>query len=284
MATFSIAGVQMPVPIGGQNTQAMLERAMKAVHLYPWVDMLLFSELALHGPSLSFTADDTTAIESPFRDFAAKHGIWICPGSYFLRRGDQIFNHAVVIDPTGEVVGRYDKMFPFQPYEQNVSAGDRFLLFDIPEVGRFGLSICYDIWFPETTRSLVSNGAEVLLHPVLTGTTDRDAELAIARATAAMFQCYVVDVNGLSAGGIGKSLICDPTGLIVHSAGELDCIFPITLDLDLVRRTRLRGTNGLGQPLKSFRDSAVKFDVYRHESCTSYLDSLGPLHMPPRRA
>jgi deaminated glutathione amidase len=53
----------------------------------------------------------------------------------------------------------------------------------VPQVGRFGLSICYDIWFPETTRQLTSAGVEVLLHPVLTGTTDRDAELAIARAT-----------------------------------------------------------------------------------------------------
>jgi hypothetical protein len=45
----------------------------------------------------------------------------------------------------------------------------------------------------------------VLLHPVLTGTSDRDAELAIARATAAQFQCYVFDVNGLGAGGVFPS-------------------------------------------------------------------------------
>jgi len=43
------------------------------------------------------------------------------------------------------------------------------------------------MWFPETTRQLTSQGVEVLLTPVLTGTTDRDAELAIARATAAQF-------------------------------------------------------------------------------------------------
>ena len=90
----------------------------------------------------------------------------------------------------------------------------------MPKVGRFGLSICYDIWFPETTRTLTSAGVEVLIHPVLTGTTDRHAEIAIVQATAAMFQCYVVDVNGLDAGGVGRSLVADPTGHIVYQAGQ----------------------------------------------------------------
>jgi deaminated glutathione amidase len=125
----------------------------------------------------------------------------------FVRRGEAIFNQAIVIDPAGRVVGRYNKMFPFLPFEKHVAAGNEFLAFDVPEVGRFGLSICYDIWIPETTRTLAVQGVEVLLHPVLTGTTDRSAEIAIARATAAMFQCYVIDVNGLLAGGVGHSLV-----------------------------------------------------------------------------
>ena len=83
-----------------------------------------------------------------------------------------------------------------------------FCVFDVPDVGRFGLSICYDMWFPETTRQLTSQGVEVLLHPVLTGTTDRDAELAIARATAAQFQCYVIDVNGLGRWRCRQILRC----------------------------------------------------------------------------
>ena len=74
----------------------------------------------------------------------------------------------------------------------------------------------YDIWFPETTRTLTAMGAEVLLHPVLTGTIDRDVELSIARATAAQFQCYVFDINGLDAGGIGRSAVIDPAGTVLY--------------------------------------------------------------------
>jgi hypothetical protein len=172
-------------------------------------------------------------------------------------------------------------MFPFRPYEAGIEAGTEFCVFDVPEVGRFGLSICYDIWFPETTRQLTSMGAEVLLHPVLTGTTDRDAELAMARATAAQFQCYVFDVNGLGAGGVGRSLVVDPSATVLHQSAGQEDMFPIEIDLDLVRRQRETGMRGLGQVLKSFRDRPVDFPVYDRTSGTdAYLQGLGPLQMP----
>jgi hypothetical protein len=150
----------------------------------------------------------------------------------------------------------------------------------VPEVGRFGVSICYDIWFPETTRQLTSAGVEVLLHPVLTGTTDRDAELAIARATAAQFQCYVFDVNGLGAGGVGRSCVVDPSALVLHQSAGQEDLFPIEVDLDLVRRQRETGMKGLGQVLKSFRDRSVDFSVYdRNSGVDGYLRTLGPLEL-----
>ena len=187
----------------------------------------------------------------------------------------------MVINPQGEIVTSYRKMFPFRPYEVDVEAGSEFCVFDVPDVGRFGLSICYDIWFPETTRQLTSMGAEVLLHPVLTGTTDRDAELAIARSTAAQFQCYVVDVNGLGAGGVGRSCVIDPSANIMYQAAGQEEMFPIEIDLDQVRRQRETGMRGLGQVLKSFRDRPVDFPVYDRSSGTdAYLKTLGPLEMP----
>jgi hypothetical protein len=192
-----------------------------------------------------------------------------------------IYNTSVVINPEGEIVTRYRKMFPFRPYEIEVEAGTEFCVFDVPEVGRFGLSICYDIWFPETTRQLTSQGVEVLLHPVLTGTTDRDAELAIARATAAQFQCFVIDVNGLGAGGNGRSCVVDPTSTVLHQSAGQEDMFPIEIDLAQVRRQRETGMKGLGQVLKSFRDRSVDFSVYDRASGTDgYLHTLGPLATP----
>lgn len=280
---FMIAGVQMSVPINGRNIGVMTIQVEKTMALYPGTDMIVFSELAMHGPLHACMAEDPAADEAVFQALAAKHRVWIIPGSYFVHRQDRTYNHSIVIDPAGEIVGRYDKMFPFMPFEQGVAGGTDFLSFDVPEVGRFGLSICYDIWFPETTRTLTSAGVEVLIHPVLTGTTDRKAELAIVPATAAMFSCYVIDVNGLDAGGVGRSLVADPTGNVMHQCGQTAEIFPINIDLGLVRQVRTEGANGLGQVLKSYRDRAVAFTTYENGGASAYLESLGPLKPMAKR-
>jgi predicted amidohydrolase len=280
---FLIAGVQMPVPISGKNVPAMVGQVEKAMAIFPGVDMIVFSELAAHGPLQALSAAELAADEAVFQGLAARHRVWIVPGTTFVRRGAEVYNHAAVIAPDGSIAGRYDKMFPFMPFEVEIAGGTEFLIFDVPAVGRFGLSICYDIWFPETTRTLTSAGVEVLIHPVLTSTTDRQAEIAIVQATAAMFQCYVVDVNGLDAGGVGLSLVADPSGRIVYQAGQVQEIFPIMIDLGLVRQARASGANGLGQVLKSWRDRSAELPAYRGSGASAYLTSLGPMRPMRKR-
>jgi predicted amidohydrolase len=217
------------------------------------------------------------------RALARQHGIWLVPGSLYERAGEgKFYNTTSVIDPEGRLVGRYRKMFPFKPYEDGTTPGDRPFTFDVPEVGRFGVSICYDIWFPETIRWLVAEGAEVIIHPSLTQTIDRDVELAIVRATAACHQCFVIDVNGVGDGGTGKSLFAGPAGEVLHLAGSGPETIPLEIDIDRVRRSREVGLRGLGQPLKSFRDRACEFPIYHNGRRSPHLDALGPLAMPQR--
>ena len=282
MTPFAIAGVQMHVSALHPNVEAMRHRLDILMARFPWTQMVLFSELAPYGPLDKFAQAFPNDTIAQFQEDARRHRVWLIPGSMFEKRADGlIYNTSVVINPDGEIVARYSKMFPFRPYEAGVAAGTEFCIFDVPEVGRFGLSICYDIWFPETTRHLTSQGVEVLLHPVLTGTTDRDAELAIARATAAQFQCYVFDVNGLAAGGVGRSMVVDPAATVLHQSAGQEDLFPIEVDLDMVRRQRETGMRGLGQVLKSFRDRSAEFPVYdRTSGADGYLHTLGPLEIP----
>ncbi len=283
MTPFAIAGVQMHVAALNDNVEGMRHRLDVLMTRFPWTQMVLFSELSCYGPLPRFAQPFPNQALDHFRADARRHKVWLIPGSMFEKAQDgRIYNTSVVINPEGEIVAKYRKMFPFRPYETDeVSAGTEFCIFDVPEVGRFGLSICYDIWFPETTRQLTSQGVEVLLHPVLTGTADRDAELAIARATAAQFQCYVIDVNGLAAGGVGRSCVIDPSAHVIHQSAGHEDMFPIEIDLDQVRRQRETGMMGLGQVLKSFRDRSADFSVYdRASGADAYLNSLGPLEMP----
>lgn len=284
MTPFAIAGIQTHISAIGSNVDHLKSRIDIAMRRFGWIDMILLSELAPFGPLIEKHPDDITPTLEAFCEIARNWQIWLVPGSIFERRGDKVFNTTVVINPSGEIIGRYDKLFPFLPYEVGVEGGSRFLTFDVPNVGRFGLSICYDLWFPETSRTLTSLGAEVILHPVLTGTTDRDVELAMARATAAQFQCFVIDVNGLGAGGLGRSCIVGPGGDLLYECRAEEEIFPIEIDIDQVRHQREFGQNGLGQVLKSFRDRNIEFDVYNRANADfNGLDALGPLTLRSKR-
>ena len=207
MKPFSIAGVQMPVSATESNVPEMQRQLSVLTQRFPWVQMVVFSELAPFGPLPHHAVPRDGEVERQFCELAAHYALWLVPGSFFEIDEGRIYYTAMVISPSGEVVGRYRKMFPFLPYEEGVEPGHEFCIFDIPNVGRFGLSICYDLWFPETSRTMAASGVEVILHPSLTNTIDRDVEHSIAQATAAMNQCYVFDVNGLDTGGCGRSII-----------------------------------------------------------------------------
>lgn len=282
MIPFGIAGVQMQVSAHADNVSAMKRKVAELTAFYPWVEMVVFSELAPLGPSLANAQPIPGPLEETFRALAARHRIWLIPGSFFERDGDRIYNTALVINPAGEVVGRYRKMFPFYPYEDGTSAGDQFLVFDVPDVGCFGVMICYDLWFPEMARTLAVMGAEVILQPTMTTTIDRELEQCMLRANAAMNQCYLWGINGAGGGGVGRSMVCSPEGRILHEAGSSEETFALEVDFELVRHTRQHGLLRLGQVLKSFRDAPVSFDVYQPGVARPFLESLGPLHRDKR--
>lgn len=286
-STFGVAGVQMNVSAYESNVERMGNYMRHIRQRFPWVRMVLFSELAPLGPKHDKAEPLPGPTEARLCELARETGLWLIPGSMFEQAlgaaGAVVYNTMPVINPLGEVVARFRKLFPFRPYERDVAGGSEFCVFDVPGAGRFGVSICYDMWFPETTRTLAAMGAEVVLHPTMTDTIDRDVELSIARASAATNQVYFFDVNGVGDGGVGRSIVCDPSGYVLHQADGGSEIIAIDVDFARLRRERERGLrSNLGQPLKSFRDRECAFDVYRKEASEfyPYLNSLGPLVKP----
>jgi predicted amidohydrolase len=286
-ANFGIAGVQMNVSAFESNVERMGNYLRHIRTRFPWVRMVLFSELAALGPKHSTAEPLPGPTETRLCELARETGLWLIPGSLFEQvdgpQGTRIYNTTSVINPQGEVIARFRKLFPFRPYERDVEGGTEFCVFDVPGVGRFGVSICYDMWFPETTRTLAAMGAEVILHPTMTDTIDRDVELAIVRASAVQNQVYFFDVNGVGDGGVGRSIISDPSGYVLHQADGGAEIMAIDVDFARVRRERERGLrSNLGQPLKSFRDRDCTFAVYDKAAAASfpYLQTLGPLTKP----
>lgn len=276
-----VAGLQMATKVGEDNIGRIATRIAHTKHRYPWIDVVLLPELCAFGPTPLFAQTLPGDAEMRFQEIARLNKLWLIPGSLFERRGELIYNTTPVIDPNGIVVARYRKMFPFMPYEHDVASGEEFVTFDIGGVAKAGVSICYDMWFAETTRTLSVMGAEIILHPTMTDTVDREVELSIARASAATNQCYFFDINGVGEFGNGQSIVVDPSGYVLHQAGTGEEVIPIRVDLERVRDERRNGMRGLGQPLKSFRDRKVAFDIYdRNNQNNRYLNTLGLLAKP----
>lgn len=276
MSKIGIAGLQLEA-INGLNMDAMEAEIDAIVKRFPWIDMVVLAELNACGTDTRLAQTLPGPFEQRFAEVARRNDIWLLPGSVMEQSGSDIYNTSPVLNPDGEVVARHRKLFPFSPYEGGVKAGNEHTVFDIPGIGRFGISICYDMWFPETLRTLTWMGAEVILHPSLTSTIDRDAEKCMIRASGAIFQCFFFDVNVAGPLGVGQSMVAGPGGEILHEAGRVREIIPLMLDLEDVREVRRRGWHGLGQTLKSFRDSSVEFPPYHEGYASEALRELGPL-------
>lgn len=205
-------------------------------------------------------AEPVPSVEAPIQAAlgaaAAAHGVWVIAGGMPERGpdGSPPWNTLVVVDPSGRVTERYRKIHLFDvdlPDGQVMressatSAGDRAVVADVAGV-RVGLSICYDLRFPELYRQLVDGGAEVLVVPAaFTLQTGKDHWEVLLRARAIESQCWVLAAAqwGAHPGGrrtFGQSLLVDPWGLVVARASERTEVLVGRIDLALTERVRSR--------------------------------------------
>ncbi|MFT4020766.1 MAG: carbon-nitrogen hydrolase family protein, partial [Acinetobacter sp.] len=102
MSKFAIAGVQMAVSAFEENITRMEQYAEHIKQRFPWVNMLVFSELCALGPSPLKAQPMPGNAEQRLQEIARKTGLWLIPGSLFEQREDGVYNTAPVINPQGE--------------------------------------------------------------------------------------------------------------------------------------------------------------------------------------
>ena len=185
---------------------------------------------------------------------AREHGIWIHCGSIaeLNPEGDRKFNTTAVLDPRGEMVAKYRKLHTFDitlpdgsraEESARIKPGREMVTVDT-EMGCLGLTICYDIRFPELYRYLALQGAQVLFTPAnFRMPTGKDHWEAILRTRAIENGCYVVAAAQIgkkrkTIDSFGDSLIVDPWGTIICRASEKPCIAIGEIDLDYVDKIR----------------------------------------------
>lgn len=191
----------------------------------------------------------------PFAAVARETGCWVLAGSHAEASGDpeRPYNTAVLFDRSGALVATYRKIHlfdvsvddgPADVESARVTPGDRAKVASLEGVG-VGLSICYDLRFPELYRALAQAGAAILAVPaVFTARTGRDHWEPLLRARAIENGAWVLAAGGCGAGGPGAipawghSMVVDPWGRVIAEAGDDETILRAELDLQLVSGAR----------------------------------------------
>ena len=261
----TIASVQMPNKKSQKENFKIISSYLNYISInFSQVQLVVFPELAVR----SFKRDLENQAESipgaltkKFSAFAKKYKLWLVAGSIYESYNNKIYNSCPVFSPDGSLAGLYRKRYPWDPYEKT-HPGQKPLVVDIKNVGKVGIMICYDSWFPEVARELAYKGAELIIIPTMTTTSDRVQEQVLARAMAIAQQCYVVSCNSVGYAGIGGSQIIDPEGIILQDSGSGPVIQTSVIDFSRVRMIRKKGIAGVTNPLKSFWANPQEFSVY----------------------
>ncbi|MGN6597523.1 carbon-nitrogen hydrolase family protein [Sphingopyxis terrae] len=228
--------VQMTSGIDPDANLRVIDRALAAaaakgaaMAFFPEMSLLLDRDRQRSAAHMQREADSPWP--AALADMARRHHIWLHSGSMPLLadEGERRVNRSHVIDDKGEIRARYDKIHMFDvtlPTGENwtesaaYAGGDAIALVDTP-LGRLGLSICYDLRFPELYRALVDGGAELIAIPAaFTAPTGEAHWHPLLRTRAIETACHVVAAAqaGTHADGratFGHSLAVDPWGTVL---------------------------------------------------------------------
>jgi predicted amidohydrolase len=220
------------------------EAAAKGATLAVLPEMFTFM-----GDSAEY-ADNAEPIPGPVTDRlcekAEEHGMWVHSGSFFEESAedDRVYNTTVVVSPQGEIEATYRKIHLFDveigdevvtQESATVVPGDRPKTVDLGFTTA-GLTICYDLRFPELFSSLAEAGADLVVLPAaFTKHTGKDHWAPLLRARAIETQSYVVATGQFgdkedSVPTWGRSLIIDPWGTVVARASDGERV--ITAEFD----------------------------------------------------
>jgi len=213
-----------------------------------------FARVVAEGTPVTYRQSLDGELVGCFGAIAREHGCRVLLGSIPEKRSRsrRIHNTSVLLAPDGSIEGVYRKMHLFDidipggavfRESKTVQPGGQPVVVPTP-LGRLGLSICYDLRFPELYRALVRAGAEVMFVPAaFTAYTGRFHWLALLRARAIENQCWVVAPaqvgrHSTKRRSHGETVVIDPWGQVVACRKAGEGLVTAAIDLDRIREVR----------------------------------------------
>jgi predicted amidohydrolase len=258
MSEVRVAAIQMGV---GPNQDAGLARAAELIADAAAKGAQLvvlperFCQWAPDSTIATIDEEATGNVEEWLADRARSHGIYLVGGSILERvpTAPRPYNTSLLFAPSGTLLGRYRKIHLFDAVvdgvthgeSDTVSAGTEPVYIDT-EVGTIGMSICYDLRFPELFRALADRGMQIATIPAgFTRVTGQAHWEVLVRARAVENQCFVIAAGmggrtSASRDFFGHSMIVDPWGAIVAELAEGDGVITADLSFALQKDIRTR--------------------------------------------
>ncbi len=189
------------------------------------------------------------------REFAKTHGVYILAGSIPTlneKKSDRLLNRSILFGPDGHEIVSYDKIHLFDSDLEETRAyresetfkpGTQLRVVDTP-FGKVGLTVCYDLRFPELYRSLTFNGARIIFVPAaFTEYTGKDHWLALLKARAIENQVYIIapaqiGKHAEKKSSYGKSCVIDPWGNIIALAPDCETVIVADIDFKFLAKVR----------------------------------------------
>jgi len=245
----SVASIQMVISDDGKSVN--LKRASDLIDSIDQTDLILLPEIWNIGYfAFGSYEDEGEDLEGPtvslLREKAAKKNTFIFGGSFVRKSAGKLYNTSVLINPKGEIVAKYSKihLFGYQSEEARLLTRGTEICVVKTEIGTVGLSTCYDLRFPELYRKMAVMGAEIFLVASAWPFPRLEAWLMLNRVRALENQVFLISSNsaGKSRGSqfVGHSMIVDPWGTAVASAGDEEGIVQAKIDLRKVHECRKR--------------------------------------------
>ncbi|MDY3030508.1 MAG: carbon-nitrogen family hydrolase [Clostridia bacterium] len=237
------------IQLSHSDTQIKSERLSHAESLIRTAadsDLILLPELWNTGffsydeYERSCEADDGETISMLSR-LAADIKAYIFTGSFVQKRNGKLYNTAMLLDRSGATAASYSKIHLFGEERQYMTCGDKAVTVDT-ELGKIGLSICYDLRFPEQYRRMTDCGAEIFLscYALPASRTEHWRILTPARALENQAYFFSCGCSGINRGVhySGHSTLIAPDGAILAEGADGEEILTADADIECVRRFR----------------------------------------------
>ncbi|MBQ8311136.1 MAG: carbon-nitrogen hydrolase family protein [Clostridia bacterium] len=246
------------------RTQMMLDLAQEC--LKEGADLVFFPEAFQHEPdrTIIYRSDELRARNTEWKErcaaLAKKYHAYIVPWDYEQADDGRVYNCSYILDRNGEEVGRYHKVhLTHGEQTKGIAYGEDFPVFDL-DIGKVGIMICFDNYFPESARILGNRGAQLVLYPLYGDTLQPQWELKM-RARAVDNSMYVASC-AISSSPRAYTGIVSPDGTVLHRFDGQPNHMTVAIDMDKTVDTHTSGIPAYTENLRRYLDRCHRPDTY----------------------